>query len=166
MLTTKNINKLANEQIGHEFAAFIQYVAMAAYFNEEGLTELSGYFYKQAEEEREHALKFVKFLCDAGAPVEIPAIPKPAGKFKSVEAAVKIAYDQEMKVTHQVETLFQLAMQEKNYITQNFLQWFLKEQLEEVSSMDALLKVIRHAGPNGLMLVEEHIARHGHPEDK
>ncbi|MFH1067670.1 MAG: ferritin [bacterium] len=166
MLITKNIANLINQQIGHEFGAATQYVAMAAYFTDEGLSNLARYFYKQAEEENKHALKFIKYLGDTATPVEIPAIPQPINKFKSAEEAIQAAYNSEMRVTKQIEAILALAVKESNYFTQNFLQWFINEQLEEVSSMDYLLKLVQRAGEKGLLQVDAVIAREGHPEDK
>lgn len=155
-----------NRQIGNEFAAFMQYVAIGAYFDLKTLPELSAYFYKQAEEEKEHALKMIQFLCDADQKVEIPVVPSPISQFESVESAVKLSYDQEVEVTEQIKAIYEVAASEKDRITESFLQWFLDEQLEEVSSMDSLLTIVRRAGdePN-LFRVEDYIARHGHPED-
>ena len=165
MLITQKIADTINEQIGNELAASIQYVAIAAYFTDEGLPELAGYFQKQSDEERMHALKFVQYLGDTASKLEIPAIPKPICKFKSVEDAIELSYNQEVKVTKQIEAILKLALEEKSYLTQNFLQWFLTEQLEEVSSMDNLLKIVRLAGPDNLLHIEQFIARRGHPEE-
>ncbi|MDB6147788.1 MAG: ftn, partial [Spartobacteria bacterium] len=84
----------------------------------------------------------------------------PKGRFKNPEEAVKLSYDQEVKVTHQINALVELARTEKDYITINFLQWFLTEQLEEVSSMDNLLKVVQRAGDD-VLKADEYLARVG-----
>jgi ferritin len=148
-----------NEQIGNEFSAMLQYYAIAAHFDAEALPELSGHFQKQAEEEKEHALRFIRFLLDAGARVNIPTIPAPQAYFKSAEDAVKLSLEQEERVAEQVTALVALAKSESDYTTDNFLQWFVKEQLEEVSSMDQLLRVVRRAGEANLLLVEEYLGR-------
>ncbi len=158
MLISKSMNAAINAQIGHEFGASLQYVAIASHFAGETLQVLSAHFYKQAEEERDHAMKFVKYVLDAGGHVDIPAIPAPASQFKSVEEAVKLSLEWEMKVTKQINDLLELARKEHDYITENFLAWFVNEQLEEVSSMDKLLKVVRRAGDN-LIYVEDYLAR-------
>jgi ferritin len=161
MLISKKINDAINQQIGNEFGASLQYVAIAAHFDEEALPQLAAHFYKQAEEERDHAMRFVKFLVDADGQVVIPAVKAPKNKFASAEEAVKLSLDWELEVTDQVHKLVELAKKEANYTTDNFLQWFVKEQLEEVSSMDNLLKVIRLAGDSNLLRVEEWVARKG-----
>ena len=157
MLISDKMNGALNEQIGHEFGASIQYVAIAAHFDSEGLPTLARHFYKQANEEREHAMRFVKFIVDAGGRVEIPAIPATRSKFASAEDAVQLSLDQEIKVTEQINELVDLAIKQKNHITKNFLDWFVREQLEEVSSMDTLLRMIRRAGDKGILFVESYL---------
>jgi ferritin len=161
MLISKKINDAINQQIGNEFGASLQYVAIATHFDREALPVLAGHFYQQADEERAHAMKFVKFLVDAGGQPVIPTIPAPQVKFASAEEAVRLSLDWELEVTKQINQLVAIAKKESDYTTDNFLQWFVSEQLEEVSSMDALLKVIQRAGEKGLLRVEEHLARLG-----
>jgi bacterioferritin B len=160
MLTNQKVIDAINEQIGYEFSASLQYYAIAAHFASEALPQLSQHFYKQAEEEKDHALRFIKYVVDAGGCVVIPAIAAPQAKFKSPEAAIKLSYDQEVQVTHQINALVELTRSENDYITSNFLQWFLTEQLEEVSSMDNLLKIVQRAGSN-LLQADEYLARVG-----
>ena len=160
MLTKQKIIDAINEQIGYEFSASMQYYAIAAHFAAEALPQLSAHFFKQAEEEKGHALRFLKYVIDAGGRVVIPAIEAPRSTFKAPTDAVKLSLDQEVKVTHQINALVELARSENDYITINFLQWFLTEQLEEVSSMDNLLKVVQR-GANNLLQVEEYLARVG-----
>jgi ferritin len=156
------MNAAINEQIGNEFAASLQYVAIASHFAGEGLAELAQKFYKQAEEERDHAMRFVRYVIDAGGQVAIPAIAAPKAAFKSVEEAVRLSLEWEKTVTRQINGLVELAIKESDYIAQNFLGWFVSEQLEEVSSMDNLLKVVQRAGEKNLLYVESFLARqHG-----
>lgn len=157
MLMSKEINGALNEQIAHEFMASIQYVTIATYFDTEGLPSLGRHFYRQADEERAHAMRFVKFIVDAGGRVEIPAIPATRSKFASAEDAVQLSLDQEIKVTEQISELVDLAIRQNNHITKNFLDWFVREQLEEVSSMDTLLRMIRRAGDKGILFVESYL---------
>jgi ferritin len=160
MLTNDKVVAAINEQIGNEFGASLQYVAIAAYFAADALRQLSQHFFKQADEEDEHALRFINYLIDAGGTVVIPGIDAPQSQFQSAEEAIKLSLDQEIQVTHQINALVELARSENDYITINFLQWFLSEQLEEVSSMDTLLKIVQRAG-NNLLRVEEYLARVG-----
>src|SRR5687768_11390894 len=91
MLISADVNTALNEQIGHEFAASVQYVAIAAHFECEGLPQLARHFYRQAVEERDHAMRFVKYIVDADGRVEIPAIPAPRARFASAEDAVQLS---------------------------------------------------------------------------
>lgn len=159
MLISQKMNAAINEQIGNEFAASLQYVAIASHFASEGLSELAAKFYAQADEERDHAMRFVRYVVDAGGQVAIPAIAAPKAQFKSVEEAVRLSLEWEKTVTRQINGLVELAMKESDFIAQNFLGWFVREQLEEVSSMDNLLKVVQRAGEKNLLYVESYLAR-------
>lgn len=160
MLITNTMNSALNKQLGNEFAASLQYVAIAAHCSAEGLPVFAQHFGKQAEEERDHAMRFVKYILDAGGQVEIPAIPAPQSAFKSMEAAVKLSLDQEKQVTQHISALVDLSLKESDHITKAFLDWFLKEQLEEVSSMENLLKMVQRAGEDRLLYVETFLAGH------
>jgi len=160
MLTRQKVIDAINEQIGYEFSASLQYYAIAAHFAAEALPQLSQHFFRQADEEKDHALRFIKYVVDAGGRVVIPAIDAPESKFKVPRDAVKLSLDQEIHVTNQINGLVELARNANDYITINFLQWFLTEQLEEVSSMDSLLKIIERAGDD-LLQADEYLARVG-----
>ena len=160
MLISKKVIESVNQQIGNEFGASLQYIAIANYFSDEGLLELAKFFSAQADEERDHALRFNKFILDSGGHVEIPPIPAPQCSFKSTVEALQLSLDWENEVTRQINAIYALATKEDDYVTQNFLSWFLKEQLEEVSTMDTLLKVAKRAG-NNLLFLEDYVARHG-----
>lgn len=163
MLISKKMTAAINKQIGNEFGASLQYVSIGAYFGTESLPELSRFFHAQANEERDHALKFVNYVVDAGSEVVIPAVPAPKSGFTSAEEAVKLSLEWELTVTKQIGSLVDLARAEKDHTTENFLQWFVNEQLEEVSTMDTLLRMVRRAGEKGLLFVEEYLARRGGP---
>jgi len=158
MLISETMNKQMNEQIGHEFGASLQYVNIAAYFDDAGLPVLTQHFFRQADEEREHAMKFVRYILDAGGRVAIPAIPAPRHEFASAAEAVSLALEWEYTVTKQINALLDRAFGERDYVAHDFLEWFAREQLEEVSSMDTLLKMVRRGGESGLMLVENALA--------
>src|SRR5258708_37236329 len=164
MVAHPKIVPLINQQIGNEFSAMLQYYAIAAHFGAEGLPELAVQFRKQAEEEKEQALRFIQFLLDAGARVEIPSVAAPQANFAAAEDAVKLSLEQEERVTTQINALVSTAKAESDYTTDNFLQWFAKEQLEEVSSMDQLLRVVQRAGEGNLLRVQEYLAREKGPQ--
>jgi ferritin len=153
------MNAAINEQVGHEFAAMLQYVAIAAHFDGESLPVLANHYERQAEEEREHAMRFVKYLLDAGGKVAIPAIPAARGDFASAEEAVQLSLERELTVTGQINGLMDRAIKENDHTSRNALEWFVAEQLEEVSSAEALLGLVRRAGEQGLLLVEDALAR-------
>jgi ferritin len=160
VLISEKINTAINAQIGFELGNSNQYLSIASYFEGESLFGLAKLFFKQADEEREHAMKLLKFVLDSGGKVKIPVIAAPRSDFATAEDAAQFALDSELKTTEQVYELVELAMREKNYITTNFLQWFVSEQLEEVSSAQTRLAVIKRSGPNVLM-VEAYLAHQG-----
>jgi bacterioferritin B len=160
MLISEKLNAELNDQIGHELATSNQYLAIASYFQGQTLLGLARIFFKQADEERAHAMKFLKFVLDAGGKVAIPQLPAPRSEFRSAEDAARLALDSELATTRQIYNLVESATAEKNYITLNFLQWFLSEQLEEVSSAETRLSVIKQAGPS-VMMVEAYLAHAG-----
>ncbi|MDQ3545424.1 MAG: ferritin [Verrucomicrobiota bacterium] len=160
MLANEKVVDAINTQIGNEFGAAMQYVAIAAYFSVEALPQLAEHFFRQAAEENDHAMRFLKYVIDTGAQPVIPAIAAPQPTFRTAEEAIQLSLDQEIEVTHQINALVELARSKNDFITNNFLQWFLTEQLEEVSSMDTLLKIVQR-GANNLLSVEEYLARVG-----
>ena len=157
MLISKKLAKAFNEQIGHEFGASMQYVSIAAHFNQRQLTLLSKLFLGQAEEERTHAMKFVRYVLDTKGDLQIPAIAAPTPSFSTSAAAVEAALHWEMDVMRQITALMDIAVKENDYLAQSFLQWFIDEQLEEVVKMERLLSVIRQSGERNLLMVEAYL---------
>jgi bacterioferritin B len=147
-----------NEQIADEFAASQQYVAIAAHYDQESLSQLAAAFYRQAVEERNHAMMIVQFLLDADHKVVIPGVEAPRTDFSSPSEPVAVALEQEKRVTDQIVALVRLAREEGDLVGEQFLHWFLQEQREEVSSMSHLLATVERSGDN-LLLVEEYLAR-------
>ncbi len=147
-----------NEQIAYEFGAAQQYVAVAVYYDAETLPRLAAFFYQQALEERNHAMMMVQYLMDAGVDVTIPGVSAPRSTFSDVVEPVALALDQERNVTRQINALAGMARDEGDYAGEQFMQWFIKEQVEEVSSMSDLLTVVKRAAENPL-LAEEYLAR-------
>jgi ferritin len=151
------IDKL-NEQIGYEFAASQQYVAIAVHYDAETLPRLAATFYQQAIEERNHALMLVQYLLDVGEKVRMPGVAEPKVDFGDIAEPVALALEQEKRVSSQISALAGAAREEGNYMGEQFMQWFIKEQVEEVSSMSDLLAVVERSRENP-MVVEEYIAR-------
>ncbi len=158
MLVTSEIADALNAQLGRELEAHLQYLAISSYFDAEALPELTRFFAAQAAEEHEHAMKFLDYIQDVGAPVRIPAMPAPQAAFESASEAVELALRAEEDVTARINAIVDLAVKGSDHATQAFLQWFVTEQIEEVSTMSDLLAVIGRAGGN-LLLVEDYIAR-------
>jgi ferritin len=141
MISSKLAQKL-KEQIGHELGAHQQYLAIGTYFAQQNLDRWSALFYKQAAEEKEHALKIVRFLVDVGEAFDFPAIPTASTRFKSAADAVSQALKWERSVTEQFQSMAKVALSEGDYVGFQFLQWFLEEQVEEVSSMEKYLALV------------------------
>jgi bacterioferritin B len=148
------------EQVGNELAASRQYVQIALYYDAETLPRLTAFFHAQALEERNHAMMMVQYLLDAGVTPALPGTPAPVSDFADVVAPVQLARDQERRVTDQINALAGQARQDGDYTSEQFLQWFLKEQVEEVALMNDLLTVVSRARENPL-LAEEYLAREG-----
>lgn len=135
------------KQIGHEFAAHQQYVAIAVYYDALTMPRMAALFYQQALEERDHAMMMVQYLLDADEKVEIPGVGAPECTFSDVVQPVQLALDQEKRVTDQVNALTRLARDESDFASDQFMQWFIKEQVEEIAKMSDLLAVVtRSAG--------------------
>jgi bacterioferritin B len=147
-----------NEQIGHEFAAHQQYVACAVYYDSETLPQLARFFYRQALEERDHAMMMVRYLLDADEPVQVPGVSAPRVDFADIVAPVALALDQERRVTEQINALAAVARNEGDYTSEQFMQWFIKEQVEEVATMSDLLRVVERSRDD-VMEVENYMAR-------
>ena len=150
-----------NEQIGHEFAAHQQYVACAVYYDSETLPQLARFFYRQALEERDHAMMMVQYLLDADAPVRIPGVEAPRTEFADIVEPIALAVEQERRVTDQINSLAATARDAGDLTSEQFMQWFIKEQVEEVATMSDLLRVVERSRENP-MEVETYMAReHG-----
>ena len=147
-----------NEQIAQELAASQQYIANAVYFDAETLPRLATFFYAQAVEERNHAMMMVRYLLDADAPVTIPGVAAPQSQFADIVAPVALALEQERRVSDQIAGLMAVAREEGDYLSEQFVQWFLKEQVEEVSTMSALLTVVARSS-DAPMAVEDYLVR-------
>ena len=147
-----------NEQIAYELGASNQYVAIAVYFDSETLPQLAAHFYRQALEERNHAMMLVQYLLDSGETAHIPAVAEPKNDFPDGVAPVALALQQERTVTDQIVRLAALAREENDLVGAQFMDWFLKEQREEVASMSALLAIVERAADN-LLLAEDHLSR-------
>jgi bacterioferritin B len=157
VLISSGLAKAINQQIANEFGASMQYLGIAAHFQQRHLMLLAKLFFDQAAEERDHALKLVKYLVDAKGALQIPAVPAAKATFASAEEAAQAAYDWELEVTKQINGLMDIAQKENDYLAQGFLQWFVDEQLEEVNKMERILSAIKQSGERNLLMVEAYL---------
>jgi ferritin len=154
---------LLNAQIGHEFAAHQQYVAIAVYFDDLTMPQTAQLFFDQAGEERDHAMMMVRYLLDADAAVQVPGIAAPINGFPDVVAPVALALEQEKRVTEQINQLTAVARQHNDFASDQFMQWFIKEQVEEVSKMSDLLAIVKRS-THDLETIEDYVLREVRPE--
>ncbi len=147
-----------NEQITREFAAAHQYTAIAAHYAQETFPQLATFFFRQADEEREHALKMVNYLLDTDSPVTFAGVPAPQTTFDDHIAPIRLALEQEKSVTVAISSLVAVARETNDFRSEQFLDWFLQEQTEEESSMSDLLAVAQRT-KDVPMLLEEYLAR-------
>ena len=149
---------LLNEQIAHEYAAHQQYVACAVYYDVETLPQLARFFYRQALEERDHAMMMVQYLIDADADVTIPGVAAPQTSFGDIVEPITLALEQEKRVSDQINGLAATAREAGDFTSEQFTQWFIKEQVEEVATMSDLLRVVERS-KDDLMDIENYMAR-------
>jgi bacterioferritin B len=156
--TTTKFHELLRAQIRNEFTAAQQYLAIAVWFDGQDLPRLASHFYRQSLEERNHAMMIVQYLLDNDVTVEIPGIGEVRNEFGGVREPVALALQQEHGVTEEITMLARAARDEGDYLGEQFMQWFLKEQVEEVSSMSTLLHTVDRAGDN-VFHIEDFLAR-------
>jgi bacterioferritin B len=149
-----------NDQIGREFIAAHQYTAVAAWYDRETFPRLAKFFYDQADEERGHATKMVNYLRDTGADLRLGEIKAPKTSFADHVEPIRLALENERKVTVSISSLFEIARETSDYASESFMQWFVDEQVEEEATMEALLQVAERVREQPMM-VEEFLARDG-----
>lgn len=163
----KAMQDAMNEQINKEFFSSYLYLSMAAYFEDKNLTGFAHWMRLQADEEREHAIKFYNYILDAGGRVYLKAIGAPETDWKSnLQVAEQVA-EHEARVTASIHDLYALALEEKDYAAQVMLHWFISEQVEEeknAAELVAKLKLIEERGTAVLMLDHRLSKRNGEEE--
>jgi ferritin len=155
---SEQFSKALNDQVANEFAASMQYVGMAVYYDTQTLPRLAAFFYRQAQEERDHAMMMVQYLIDVDDEVRIPEITAAQTRFDDAVAPVQMALDQERRVGEEINALFKLARDSNEFRAEQFMQWFVKEQVEEVALMSDLLNVVERTADN-LLQAEDYLAR-------
>ena len=157
-MSSTPFTELLNEQIAHEFAAHQQYVACAVYYEAETLPRLASFFYRQALEERDHAMMMVQYLLDTDVAVDTPGVQAPQSRFQDVVEPIALALAQEKRVSEQINRLAATAREQQDFAAEQFMQWFIAEQIEEVSTMSDLLAVATRSRDR-VMEIEDYIAR-------
>jgi len=163
MRISEKLAQMMNTQFGNEMGAAMQYTQIGTYFDARSLPRFAEFFYAQATEEQEHAMKFLRYLLDVGADVKIPAIEAPIYKVADTAASFQMSLDWENEVTKQIYAMMDVAMDERDYAAQAFLQWFITEQVEEVASMETLLDVVKRVGEKNLFMIESYLVRGEEP---
>jgi ferritin len=146
----KNIEDICNRQVEREGYSSNLYIAMASWAENNGYSGVAGWLYSQSDEERIHMLKFIKYINERGGKAVMPALKKPAGEFKSVEDVFKEVLKHEEFVTASINEIVSLTLDEKDFNTHNFLQWFVMEQVEEEASVRVVLDKVRLVGKNNM----------------
>lgn len=161
MKISKNVVEALVEQYNFEMESGYIYLAMMHDLKAKAWDGFSHFMDKQAEEEYEHATKFKNFLEEIDAKVELTAMAEPKKEYKSVLEVFKTAYEHEQEVTKRIENIFELALKEKNYVVVEFLNWFLKEQVEEEDNMRTIVEVLENLkdGYTGLYLYDKELGR-------
>ena len=151
------ISKL-NQQLGSEFSAHQQYLSVATYYDLLTMPQMADFFYRQASEERDHALMMIRYIVDSDEAVKIPEASAPVWAFRDVIEPVALALEQEKRVQVEVHELLRTAREAHDFASDQFMQWFVKEQVEEIATMSDLLTVVRRA-PDNIEAIEDYVAR-------
>ena len=152
-----SFDTLLTEQIGHEFAASQQYIAIAVWFDDHDMPQLAAHFYRQSIEERNHAMMLVQYRIDRDLGITIPGIPPVKNDFADHREPIRLALAQERQVSDQIQALFTAARAENDGLGEQAMLWFLKEQVEEVASMQTLLTIAERT--ENLFDIENFVAR-------
>ncbi|MCU0362379.1 MAG: ferritin [Bacteroidales bacterium] len=156
-MLNKKIEDICNRQIEREGYSSNLYLAMASWAETSGYGGIAGWLYAQAEEERVHMLKFFRYLNERGGKAIMPALKKPASDYKSVEQVFEEVLKHEQFITGSINEIVALALQEKDYNTHNFLQWFVTEQDEEEASVRNIIDKLRLVGKNNMYIFDRDI---------
>ncbi|HEX3786774.1 MAG TPA: ferritin, partial [Pseudonocardiaceae bacterium] len=143
---------------GNELTAAQQYLAVAVWFDRNDLPRLAARFYRQSIEERNHAMMIVKYLMDNGLHVTVPGVDEVRNEFTEVPEIIALALQQERDVAGEITALARAARDEDDYTGEQFIGWFLTEQVEEIAQMSTLLNIVKRAGGN-YFEVENFLAR-------
>jgi ferritin len=157
VMLSKKMEEALNVQVEKEAYASALYLAMATWSETQGFDGITEWFYAQAEEEREHMLKFMRYVNERGGHGIVPAVEKPPVVFKDIKSVFEAALEHERMVTASINKIVGQSLEEKDFTTHHWLQWFVEEQLEEESAGQKILDKINLLGPNNLYLLDRDI---------
>ncbi|RMH57528.1 MAG: ferritin [Candidatus Hydrogenedentota bacterium] len=163
MKLAKQIEKKLNDQVNFEIYSAYYYLGMAAWCEERNLNGAGHFFRLQAKEELEHAMKFFDYILERGGSIALEPISRPAASYKSLRDVVSAALKHEREVTSRIEEMMDSARAKKDYATQNLLDWFVEEQVEEENSMEKILARMDLAGDKGagLLMIDKELGKRG-----
>jgi ferritin len=144
----EKIEKALNQQLNQELYAFYVYLSMSAYFESMNLNGFANWMRIQAEEEKNHGLKFYDYILQANGKIDLKQIDAPKKNWKSVQEVFEDTYNHEKKVTESIYDIVDLSISERDHATHNFLQWFVSEQVEEEATALKILEKIKLIGDN------------------
>ena len=168
-MRNKQIEKVLNEQIAKEGYSSHLYLSMAVWADSQGLSGVAEFMYAHAEEERGHMLKLVKFVAERGGDVVVPLIEQPPSDFQTIRAVFETLLDHEIMVTESINEIVYVTLQEKDYTTHNFMQWYVSEQIEEEALARTILDKLTLIGDEpggGLYEFDKDIATFTAPNTK
>lgn len=159
----ESVENALNEQINAEFYSSYLYLSMAAYYEDEGLPGFASWMRAQAEEERAHAMRIYDFVIDRDGRVTLDDIARPPTEWSGPADAFQAAYEHEVEITEQIDDLVALAREENDNATENMLDWFVAEQVEEEATAQAILDKLRHVGDDGpgLLMIDQELGQRG-----
>ena len=153
----KKVEDLCNRQVEREGYSSNLYLSMASWAENSGYPGIAGWLYAQAEEERIHFLKFIKYINERGGTAVIPAFRKPESEFHKVEELFNEVLKHEEFITASINEIVDLTLKEKDFNTHNFLQWFVTEQIEEEASVRTVIDKLKLVGVNNLYIFDRDI---------
>lgn len=153
----KKVVDICNRQIEREGYSSNLYLAMASWAESKGFPGIAQWLYAQADEERMHMLKFVKYVNERGGNAAIPAFEKPPVKYKGIAEMFTEVLKHEQFISESINEVLALATKENDYATMNWIQWFVKEQVEEEASAQLILDKINLAGNSGIYFLDRDI---------
>ena len=162
-MLSKTMQDAMNEQIKNELYSAYIYLSMSAYFENTNLPGFARWMRVQSQEEMEHAMKFYHFIYERGGQVVLHAIDQPPAEFQSPLDVFERTLEHEQKVTAMIHRLYTLAVQEEDYASQVFLQWFVTEQVEEEDSATQIVETLKMIGDkrHALLMLDRELGRRG-----